>query len=204
MKKFVKGLVKNLSLLAFTIGMIGGFVAYDELKEQRDANEEVIQVDIENASSSGLVGKYVDIRGGLAEVRETYEYGIGDLGDGQEMLASEFYYPIVLTEGGLPLLIVVADTPPALGGDNPPSRMGIVKSYRDMPEKIADAYADVYPDTSFVLLDTQYRPSPISEKYTNLIGFILLIIASLFAYGYSVRENPRSEDGAEQPLSPDV
>lgn len=196
MKKFVKGLVKNLSLLAFAIGMIGGFVAYDELKEQRGANEEVIKADIEEAGLAGMVGKYVDIHGGLAEVRETYEYGIGDLGDGQEMLASEFYYPIVLTEGGSPEFIVVADTPPDLGGDNPPSRMGIVKSHRDLPEKIAGAYADPYPDTSFVLLDTTYTPTPISEKYTNLVGFILLIIASFLAFRYSIREDPKPEGGA--------
>ena len=197
MHKFAKALIKNLSLVALTVGMIGGFISYDALKEQRGANKDVIKVEIENAGSVELVGKYVDIHGGFAEVLETYEYGIGDLGEGEEMLASEFYYPVVLIESGIPQYIVVATTPPALGTGDPLSRMGILKTHREIPVKIADMFAAQYPDTSFVLLDTQYTPTPIGEKYLNFIGFLLLIIASFFAFRYSIREAPKQEDGAQ-------
>lgn len=197
MNKFAKGLIKNLSLIAFTVGMIGAFVTYDALKEQRGANEQLIEVEIENAGSAELVGKYVDIRGGVAEVREVYEYGIGDLGDGEEMLASFFYYPVVLVEGGAPQFIVVADTPPAVGADNPPSRTGILKTQRDIPDKVMDAFAAQYPDTSFALLDTQYTPTPIAEKYINFGGFLLLIVASFLAFRYAIKEAPEKDDAIQ-------
>lgn len=194
MNKLAKGLIKNLSLIAFTIGMIGAFVTYDALKEQRGANEDLIQIEIENAGSAELVGKYVDIYGGVPEVGQVYEYGIGDLGDGEGMVASFFYYPVVLTEGGVPQFIVVADTPPAIGADNSVSRVGLLKTYGDIPDKVANEFAVQYPDASFVLLDTQYEPAPIVEKYMNFAGFLLLIVASFLAFRYAVREAPKKED----------
>lgn len=197
MRKFAKGLIKNLSLIAFTIGMIGAFVTYDALKEQRSAGEDLIKVEIENAGSAELVGKYVDIYGGFAEVSEVYEYGIGDLGDGEGMVASLFYYPVVLTEGGAPYFIVVADTPPAIGAENPTSRTGILKTHRDIPDKITNVLAARYPDTSFVLLDTQYMPTSIVDRYINFIGFLLLIVASFFAFRYSIKEAPEKEGASE-------
>jgi len=196
MHKFAKGLIKNLSLLAFTIGMIGAFITYDALKEQRGANQDLIKVEIENAGSAELVGKYVEIHGGTANVLETYEYGIGDLGDGEGMLASLFYYPVILDEGGAPQFIVVSDTPPAIGTDAPPSRVGLLQTHRDIPDKILDVFAEQYPDTSLILLDTQYAPAPIAEKYINFIGFLLLIIASFLAFRWSIREAPKQEDAA--------
>ncbi|MDJ0710599.1 MAG: hypothetical protein QNJ14_09425 [Woeseiaceae bacterium] len=196
MNKFAKGLLKNLALIALTIGMIGGFVTYDELKEQRAANKDVIKIDIEKASLGEFVGKYVDIHGGYAEIRETYEYGIGDLGDGKEMLASQFYYPIVLVEGGAPQFIVVADAPPAVGGDNPTSRTGILKAHQDIPDKVAGAFAAQYPDVSLALLDTQYTPAPLAKMYANLIGFLLLIVASFFVFRFAVREAPKPQEDA--------
>ena len=197
MHKFVKGLIKNLSLIALAIGMIGGFISYDDLKEQRAANKDAIKVEIEKAGSGEFEGQYVDIHGGFADILQTYEYGIGDMGEGEEMLASMFYYPIVLTQGGSPQFIVVADSPPALGGDNPPSRTGILKSHSAMPDKVADAFAAQYPNTSFAVLDTQFTPAPIARKYANLIGFILLIIASFFVFRWSIREAPKPEDEAQ-------
>ena len=196
MRKFAKGLIKNLALIALMIGMIGGFVAYDELKEQRAANKGVIKIEIDKATTGEFVGKYVDIHGGFAEVRETYEYGIGDLGDGKEMLASEFYYPIVLVEGGSPQFIVVSDAPPAVGGKNPISRTGLLKTHRDIPDKVASAFAVQYPETSFSLLDTLYTPAPLMKMYANLIGFLLIIVASFFAYMWAVRESPKPEEAA--------
>lgn len=197
MHKFAKGLIKNLSLIAFTIGMIGAFITYDALKEQRAANEDLISVEIENVDSPELTGKYVDVQGGFAEAREVYEYGIGDLGDGEGMLASLFYYPVILAEGGVPQFIVVADTPPAIGADNPASRAGILKTHGDIPDKVANVLAVQYPDMSFVLLDRQYTPTPIAEKYINFIGFLLLIVASFLAFRYAIREGPGKEDAAQ-------
>jgi len=197
MHKFVKGLIKNVSLLVFAIGMIGAFISYDDLKEQRAANKDAIKVEIEKAGSAAFLGKYVDIHGGEAEFLQTYEYGIGDMGEGEEMLASEFYYPIVLTQGGSPQFIVVADSPPALGGDNPPSRTGLLKTHSDMPDKVANAFAAQYPDTSFAVLDTQFTPAPIARKYINFIGFLLLISASFFGFRWSIQEAPKPEDEAQ-------
>lgn len=197
MHKFAKGLIKNLSLIALAIGMIGGFISYDALKEQRAANKDVIKVEIDKTNLDELVGKYLEIHGGVAEVLVTFEYGIGGPGDGEEMLASEFYYPIVLVEGGSPQFLVVADAPPSVSGDNPTSRTGILKTHRDMPDKVAEAFAAAYPDTSFLLLDTQYEPTPIARLYINFIGFLLLVVASFFAFRYAVREAPKPEEGAQ-------
>lgn len=69
MSKFAMGLIKKLSLIAVTNGMIGAFVAYNALKEQRGANEDLIEVEIKNAGLAELVGNYVDTRGSFAEVR---------------------------------------------------------------------------------------------------------------------------------------
>lgn len=197
MHKFAKSLIKNLSLIVFAIGLIGAFISYDALKEQQGANEDLLKVEIENVGSAELIGKYVDIHGGIAEVRETYEYGIGDLGDGEGMLASLFYYPVVLFEGGVPQFIVVAETPPAVGLDDPPGRVGLLKTHRDIPDKIMNVFSGQYPDTSFILLDTQFAPTPIADKYINFIGFLLLISASILAFRYAIREAPKQEDAAE-------
>jgi hypothetical protein len=196
MHKFAKGLIKNVSLIALTIGMIGGFISYDDLKEQRAANKDAIKVEVENAGSSELVGKYVEIHGGVANFLETYEYGIGGPGEAEEMLTSEFYYPIVLTLGGLPQYIVVADSPPDLSAEDPSRRTGLLKAHSDLPEKVADAYAAQYPDTSFAVLDTQFTPAPIARKYINFVAFLLLIIASFFAFRWSIQEPSKPEDEA--------
>ena len=201
MPKIVKGLLKNLSLIAFTIGMIGAFITYDALKERLGANEELIEVDVESVRSAELMGKYVGIQGGVADILQTYEYGIGDLGDGEEMLASLFYYPVVLTVGGAPQFIVVSEEPPALGADDPTSRVGILKTPREIPDKVMDEFAAQYPDTAFVLLDTQYAPTPVMDKYINFGGFLLLILASLFVYWRVVRDAPKKEQPAQQNLS---
>ena len=197
MNKVVKGLVKNLSLIVFAIGMIGAFITYDALKERRAADNELMTVAAENAGSSELLGKYVDIQGGFADILATYEYGIGDLGDGEGMLASLFYYPVVLVEGGPPQFIVLSETAPAIGADNAPSRVGILKPQRDIPDKVMDALVADYPETSFVLLDTLYEPTPIMQAYMNFIGFLLLIVATLYAYWRAVREAPKKESAAE-------
>jgi hypothetical protein len=197
MNKFFKGVIKNLALIALAIGMIGGFVACDELKEQRNANKEVIKLEIEKAGSPGLAGKYVEIEGGFANILETYEWGIGSQADGEEMIVSEYYYPIVQTLDGAPLFIVASEEPPALGGDTPAIRKGLLKPYDDIPKKVAEALAVQYPNTSFVLLDTLYAPAPIMGKYINFFGFWLLVIASFFAFRYSIRETPKPEDGTE-------
>ena len=196
MKKLAKVLVKNLALIAFMVGLIGSFINYDELKEQRAANTDVIKIEIDRAGSREFVGRYVEIQGGIAELRETYEFGIGDMGDGEEMLASEFYYPVVLVEGGAPQFIVVADSPPAFDGNDPTNRTGLLKTHGDIPEKVADAFAAQYPETSFALLNTQYSPEPLANLYVNLIAFVLLVIASLLAYGWAVREAPEPEEAA--------
>lgn len=148
----------------------------------------MINVAIENVGSTEFIGKYVDIQGGIPEIRETYEYGIGDMGDGEEMLASLFYYPVVLIEGGVPQFIVVSEAPPAPGADNPSSRVGLLKTQSDIPDKIMDVYAERYPDTSLILLDTQFTPAPIAEKYINFIAFLLLTGASILGFRYAIRE----------------
>ncbi len=198
MPKFVKGLLRNLCLIAFAIGMIGAFITYDALKERLGANEELIEVEVENLRSAELMGKYVDVQGGVADILHTYEYGIGDLGDGEGMLASLFYYPVVLTAGGVPQFIVVAENPPDIGADNATSRVGILKAQREIPDKVMDEFAAQYPDTSFVLLDTQYTPTPVMDKYINFGGFLLLILASLFAFSRVVRDAPKQAQPAQQ------
>ena len=196
MKKLAKVLIKNLALIAFAIGLIGSFVNYDELKEQRAANKDVIKIEIDKAGSREFVGKFVEIQGGIAELQETYEFGIGDMGDGNEMLASEFYYPVVLVEGGPPQFIVVADSPPAFDGNDPTNRKGLLKAHGAIPEKVANAFAAQYPETSFAVLDTQYTPEPLANLYVNLVAFVLLVIASFLAYWWAVREAPEPEEAA--------